>query len=166
MQLPPTKEINRSSKPGPVMSCIYGWAGSNMFCFRLWDGIIYSMLYILAPIFITWISLQTLQEDLVVAAYSYFSIMISAASCFHDALGRFERKRKSVKNIKLKIILASSIIAFGYSFFQFLASLIGKTLEFRNDAVLYLYLPAVAIAAIDIITLFGREDCIVDAVKN
>lgn len=166
MQLTPIKNPVSAGEPNKVMSFVYRWAANNIFRFRSWDGIMYAILYILSPIFITWISLRTLQDDLVVAAYCYFSIMISAASCFHDALGRLDSKKKSVKNMKLKLILMASAIAFSYGFFQFLAISIGKTLEFRNDVVLYLYLPAVAVAAIDVIALFGRDDCIAKAVKN
>ena len=166
MQPTPARETKKPGKPQKTVLTVHSWAANNIFHFRMWDGLLYAMLYVLAPIFVTWISLDTIEGDLVAAAYCYFCIMLSASSCFHDALGRFEAKRRSVRNTKLRLILLASFIAFAYGLFQFLTISIGKTLDYRNDVVLYLYLPAVAVATIDFIALFGREECIVAAVRD
>lgn len=166
MQSSPTKESIRTEKPTDVMLFIYGWAANNMFRFRTWDGVLYTILYILVPVFMTWISLYTLKNDLLAAAYCYFSIMISAANCLYDAFGRWDKKIKSVKNIKLALIIIACFIAFAYGLFQFLVISIGQTLELRNDAILCMYFIAVAIVALDIIALFGRESYIATTVRD
>ena len=142
----------------------YKWAVSNIFRFKVWDCGFYLLLYILLPVFATIFTLSTLGTELHNAAYCYFSLMMSAISCMHDAIGRWENRTKSCKNTKLKIIIGCSVAVIIYSLFQFLAISIGGTLAYRKDAILLIYIPAVIVAVIDVLAIFSKENNLSDAI--
>lgn len=150
----PTKKDQKPSKA--CLAFFRGWAESNIFLFRRWDGMLYGFLYILIPIIITFVSLTLSENELILVANCYLMLIINAANCFYDALGRWD-DNVPLKKWKLGVLFGASIAVFVYGFIQLVAILGFSSQNLRRDGLLCLYLPAVAVTLIDILALSAKR---------
>lgn len=149
-----TKKDQESSKA--CLAFFHNWAESNIFLFRRWDGMLYGFLYILIPIIITVVSLTLSANELILVANCYLMLIINAANCFYDALGRWD-DNVPLKKWKLGVLFCANIAVFVYGFAQLVAILSFSSLKLRCDVLLCLYLPAVAVSLIDILALSAKR---------
>lgn len=123
---------------------------------------LYLILYIAVPIFITAGDLLNFPTNDAAAAYPYTCIIISAANCLYDIKNRWDNDAASVQNTKLFVMGLSTLVVAGYAAFEvFLIS--GKqNLDMRCDAFLYLYFLACAVSLIDVLCCFGTRLTMLD----
>lgn len=126
-----------------------GWLKNNIFNSKTGDAIAYFFFYMLIPVFVTVISLNILSTDIIETAYFYITILISALNCIYDATNR-KTDKKSVRNLKLLLMNASSVIVSCYCMFEILYLLIAKTCM-RFDYWLIAYFVVIIIGGTDII---------------
>lgn len=142
-------------QPNSVTLFIYNWAASNIFRFKSWDSFLYVLLYIIVPVSITWVGVSVSVEKFTTLANCYFSVMINAANCFYDAVGRWDSNMPT-KKIKIWLIIIPCIIVFSYGLIQLTAIIGLDTTALRNDKILYWYLPAVVVAVIDVVAVVNK----------
>ena len=148
---------------------VKNWIKQNIYDNRKGDGVAYFVLYLCIPIIITIISLFTVSKDDISIAYCYVTIMISALNSIYDSANRWSSdKSKSVKNIKLLImILCNSVITI-YCLSVFFYVLISENSSdmCRCDGILMIYFVVVAIALVDMFTCFIRDISIQECIKE
>lgn len=154
-------------------SFVLNWGKKAIFKGPL-DGLFYIILYLALPIIITSFSLKSLspvvgeeiEAEILSARYSaiaycYFTILVSAAGCIYDAACRWEKK--SIKVIKLSIIILVSLIIFFYSLVQAIGAALH--INIRQDLVLIVYGINCFIAIMDGGITLLKEISISDTVK-
>lgn len=133
------------------------WFSDNLFSLRKGDGVAYLVFYIVIPVLVTYISLQTLPSEGNAIIYSYVTILISTMNCIYDAANRWSPETKGVKNIKLGIImLVSGTIAF-YCLYVIFYMLAKSDFNCRYDLIFLMYIPAIIVGIADIVHCFTKD---------
>ena len=125
-----------------------GWAKNNIFDLRLGDAVAYLVFYILLPISITCISLNTVGSDNISTTYFYTTILVSALNCVYDGANR-RVEMKSLRNLKVIAVCISGGLVSAYCIIEILYILITKTTCARWDYALFSYAFVVIIGVID-----------------
>lgn len=134
------------------------WMKSNIYKSRKWDAIFYLVLYLIIPVFIAGISIDSIHEtDTIALIYFYLSTCISASGCVYDVAGRWTVNRKSIMNLKLLLIALSVFIIMCYCGFEIFSLLIAKKFVFRCDALLWFYVLPWLIGIVDLGYCFIRD---------
>lgn len=133
------------------------WIGGNIFAFKKGDGAAYSIFYILIPIAITYISLNVSSGNNIQAVYCYVTILVSAFNCIYDAANRWCSGKKTIKNSKLLLVIASTAVVAAYCIVVIFSMLITSTTAFRHDVWLLTYFFAAAVSFGDCITCFATD---------
>ena len=131
----------------------------NIFNDRKIDASLYLVLYIIVPVIVTYVSLQTLSgAENSAAMYCYLTILISAAGCLYDIINRWESV-KSLKNTKLFLMLIPVGVVGSYCLYRMICIgvLSGAASSSRTDHILYCYLITVVIASVDSFICFARN---------
>lgn len=152
------------NNPNKLTQFVYDWAASNIFRFKRWDGIAYSIFYMIIPIALTFAGMVSSKDNLAIANF-HLSVIINALNCIYDAFGRWD-DNMPVKKCKLIVIIGCCAVLFMYSLLCLAVTLSGNAFAFRYDGILYLYLPAVVVAATDIIALTGRAEALKEIIKD
>ena len=128
----------------------------NIFQHRKWDGIAYTVLYIIIPVIITIVTLLNINDSERALAYCYVTIFISIANCIYDASGRWQKKQP-VLNRKLAIIIGINALIGLYCIFEVLMILgVGNT-TYRCDWILAIYLVVIIVAFIECVLCFNED---------
>ena len=135
----------------------------NIFLFRPWDGCLYLFCYLIIPIVTTVVSLFFSTQTYASTVYCYVSIFICTLNCIYDAINRFD-EIKSVKNLKLAIIIFVSFISTIYSIVVVFVSLVSGEIIWTYDWCLLSYLIAAGIAFMDVLTCLFHKACLPSAV--
>lgn len=134
-----------------------GWYRCNIFNYNKMDAGAYVVFYLIIPILITSISIQTTFSDITALAYCYTSILISAFNGIYDAANRWKPSVKTVHNTKVfLIILVDSFICIYCLYIIFYALMINK-LPMRYDVLLLIYLITMLIGISDFGGCFADE---------
>ena len=128
----------------------------NIFQHRKWDAIMYFALYIVVPVFVTIVTLLSIQNSERALAYCYVTIFISVANCIYDALGRCIKKQPFL-NRKLAIIIVINTLIASYCVFEIFMILGGGKTTYRFDWILAIYPVAIIVALVDFVLCFIED---------
>lgn len=139
-----------------IETMIRVWVSENIFNLKKGDGTAYLVFYIIVPVIVTLISLNTLPENGSAVVYSYTTILISAMNCIYDAGNRWSGQ-KGVRNIKLGLIILSSGIIVVYCISIIFLMLATNNTSFRFDWIFLVYILTIIVGVMDVVCCFTAD---------
>jgi len=120
----------------------------NIFEGKMLDSALYFVFYIFVPVVVTIFSLKEFPTETVSGIYCYVSILVSSLNGIYDATNRW-RREKSFRNTKIFAIgLCNAVVAL-YCFAVIVSTLVAKSVNFRWDWILIVYIGTIVIALSD-----------------
>lgn len=145
-------------------SILERWFSNNIFGTRKLDGSLYFVFYIFIPIVITGISLTINYEEKYQAAYCYVTILVSAFNSIYDATNRWTQT-KSLKNLKLLIVMFSTAIIAGYCIFVIIYFFMNGNIVDRLNWIFLFYIIAIVVSVCDIVALYTSDIAFINGVN-
>lgn len=141
------------------------WIEHNIFHKRKDDALLHGFLYIIVPIVVTAISLNSLTpNNWAETGYCFLTILINALGLGYDCFGRWDRDYKHIGNLKLGIMIIPVVIIVIYCFVNLVSILCYKT-PIHYNWILCFYFVSVIIAIVDIVCCFAKNIALYDCIK-